>query len=187
MLSETEMKEFFQRVVDEVAQLSTQASRVEGLEAQLRGLYERVDALEQANANLTRELGEAHSTIVRMETEIVSATSRYEAERNAVSALRETLIQRDTRVQELESNLSTERDAHKITLAERDDARTKVGELEQSLAGVNETLSQVTTSRNDWQSKCSELEKETADLRQRLDRVQAILNPIRAVPSADVA
>ena len=49
---ESEMKEFFQRVIDSVAELSSQAARVEGLVQQVQELTSRVNQFELDNRTL---------------------------------------------------------------------------------------------------------------------------------------
>jgi chromosome segregation ATPase len=187
IMTEFEMKEFFQRVVDEVATLSTQASKVEGLQEQVNSLTDRLNALEQENRRLQDQAIDASNIVARMEAEITSTRSALESEHGVVSALRETLVQRDAGVVELQNQLSTERDAHKITTSERDDARQKVIEVQRDLDGTSQRLHDVTTDRDEWRSKANELERQAHDLRSQLDRINSVLNPLRAVPSADVA
>lgn len=188
MISENEMKEFFQRVVDEVATLSTQASKVEGLENQVKDLWNKMDALAVENRRLQDQAIDANNTVQRMEAEITSLRSQAENERAVVSGLRDTLVQRDAGVVELQNQLSTERDAHKITTSERDDARQKVSEVQRDLDSTGHRLAQVTDERDEWRNKANDLERKAHDLSQQLDRINAVLNPtVRAFPSADVA
>jgi chromosome segregation ATPase len=187
MVSEAEMKEFFQRVIDQMAEYSTQASQVEGLRQHVQNLLERVNTLEADNTQLRDQLGEYADKINRAEQQAESFRSQLEGERNAVQALRETIYQRDQYVQELTTRHQQEVDAHKITASERDDARQKIAELEQAKSELYSSFTAVEADRNSWRDKAIDLEARVADLNTKLERVNSILNPLRAIPSADVA
>jgi chromosome segregation ATPase len=181
MPTEIEMKEFFQSVVDQVATLSTQAARVEGLEQRINELSERMRSLDEQNAQLQRDLSQSNNTIHELEHKLEGVTQAFDNERAVTANLREVLVSRDSKVQELEQNNQTERDAHKVTLSERDDARQRGDELEQQVSSFRTELEATRKERDDWRMRCHEHETEINDLKSKLDRVNAVLNPLRAI------
>ena len=186
MVSEAEMKEFFQRVVDQVAMLSTQAAQVETLRQQVSDLHNRVNEVEQRNNELNALLTESRETVTRLEEQVRSYDTALQAEREHVVALRDVNVARDARVTELETNLAAERDAHRISLSERDDARQVITEHADRLRVACDELERTTIDRNTWRNKAIDLEGENASLRQKYDRIMAVLNPPQPVV-ADVA
>lgn len=186
MYSEHDMKEFFQNIVDQVATLSTQASKVQGLEQRIIELSQRFDELVETNRQLNVQLNETASKLNETQNMLSTTQSMLEAERAVTQALRETIIQRDAGVVQLEQSFRQEQDAHKITTSERDDARHKVQELEHELETHKTWLVETQVDRDHWRGKTSELESENAKLRQQLEKINSVLNPLRVV-SADVA
>ena len=177
MHTETEMKEFFQSVVDQVATLSTQANRVAGLEQQINELYDRVRSLEADNQALRYELGQANARNADVQDMLTRTQSNLDSERSVVQGLRDTLIQRDTKVQEVELEVESERNSHRITKSERDDARTRNEELDREVTSFRQQVSAVVSERDHYREESSRLEKENVELRQRLDRINSVLNP----------
>src|SRR5882672_8539748 len=178
---ESEMREFFQRVIDSVAELSTQANRVEGLTQQVNDLGERLNQLEQTNRELNAHANETASKLNETMNMLATAQSMLESERAVTNALRETIIQRDAGVVQLEQSFRQEQDAHKLTTSERDDARRKIGELEAALEDTHNRLNETQVDRDHWRSKASELESTNAQLKQQLDKISSVLNPLRIV------
>lgn len=181
MPTEHEMREFFQSVVDQVATLSTQAARVEGLEQRINELNQRMNELVEQNGQLQRDLSQANDTIRTVQGQYEAVQQSLDNEKAVTANLRDVLVQRDTKVQELDGNLSAERDAHRITLSERDDARKHGEELTLQVESFRNELQTVRQDRDTWQHRAMELEAEVHDLKQRLDRVNSILNPPRPV------
>jgi len=183
---ESEMREFFQRVIDSVAELSTQANRVEGLTQQVNDLGERLNQLEQTNRELNAHANETASKLNETMNMLATAQSMLESERAVTNALRETIIQRDAGVVQLEQSFRQEQDAHKLTTSERDDARQKIQELEFDVERFRTMWNEATVDRDYWRGKASELESTNAKLQQQLGQIQSVLNPLRIV-SGDVA
>jgi chromosome segregation ATPase len=183
---ESEMKEFFQRVIDSVAELSTQAAKVEGLTDQVRELTERVNQFELDNRTLMSQVNEANRKAEEFQAQLNGTQSSLDNERAVTAALRQTIVERDAGVQSLEQSFRNEQDAHKITTSERDDARQRVRELEQSLESSKQSYDDVFHDRDNWRQKFWEAEKEAANVKQQLDKIQSVLNPLRVV-SQDVA
>jgi archaellum component FlaC len=134
MYSENDMKEFFQNVIDQVATLSTQASKVEGLEQRVQDMYNRLNELEQTNRELQEKLAQANATLDRVHNELDGTRREFDNERAVTQSLRETIVQGDQRVVSVEQSFRQEQEAHRITISERDDARQKASEQEDSLA-----------------------------------------------------
>lgn len=183
---ESEMREFFQRVIDSVAELSTQANRVEGLTQQVNDLTKRVDEVCETNRQLNVQLNEACGKLMEVQNMLSTTQSMLESERAVTAALRETIIQRDAGVVQLEQSFRQEQDAHKLTISERDDARRLAQELSHELDTHKTWLVDTQRDRDDWRSKASELESTNAQLKQQLEKINSVLNPLRVV-SADVA
>lgn len=186
IVSETEMKEFFQRLIDSVAELSTQASKVEGLQQAVQNLTERLNNLEQENYSLKSQISDANNTVVRLEHEMAVTNGHLENEKAVTQSLRETIVARDAGVQSLEQSFRQEQDTHKITTSERDDARTKIVELEGSLNQAYDNIRNLTEDRNTWRNLATDHERELGQVKEQLGKIQALLNPLRVV-SSDVA
>jgi chromosome segregation ATPase len=180
------MKEFFQRLIDSVAELSTQASKVDGLSNQVNSLNDRLNQLEQANRELNQRVVEAETISANMQRELENTNRNLESEKAVSQSLRETIIQRDAGVQTLEANFRQEQDAHKITTSERDDARLRVNELESEVERHNRHINDLSTDRDTWRSLATDHERELNQVKQQLEKVNSILNPLRVV-SSDVA
>jgi chromosome segregation ATPase len=185
-VSENDMKEFFQNVIDSVAQLSTQASRVEGLVEQVARLSERLNALEQENHSLRSQIADANNTVERMSSEMAHTHGQLDNERAVTQALRQTIIERDAGVQSLEQSFRNEQDTHKITTSERDDARQKANELENEVQRLKQSYNDLSTDRDTWRSLATDHEREVNQLKRQLEQINSVLNPLRVV-SSDVA
>ena len=177
MLQETEMREFFQKVVDTVAGLSTQAAKVEGLEQRINELADRLRAVEEENSNLRNQLTTAHGLINETQDKLNATRRDYESEMAVSHGLRETIVSRDSRVTELSSNLESEQQGHAVTIRERDEARGEVGDLKALVQSLRDNLARETTERSDWQAKYEESQRVVTDQAAKLDRVYRILNP----------
>lgn len=185
MYSEQDMKDFFQNVVDQVATLSTQASKVQGLEQRIIELSDRLNRLEQDNRDLQRGLQEANAKADETQNMLNATQNSLDNERAVTAALRQTIIERDAGVQSLEQSFRNEQDAHKITISERDDARHKVNELEEEVQRHISHVNELVADRDTWRSKAYEAEKENSELKRQLGQIQSVLNPLRVV--SDVA
>lgn len=186
MPTEHEMKEFFQSVIDNVATLSSQAARVEGLEQRINELSESIQRLRDDNRNLETSLAQAHDKVNALGRDLEHTTQELSNERAVTQNLREVLISRDTKVEELNHNVEAERTAHRITLNERDDARRRGDELDAQVSSFREQVASVSSERDHWKAEASRFEGEVNDLRQKLTRVQSILAPLQAI-SGDMA
>jgi chromosome segregation ATPase len=183
---ESEMKEFFQRVIDSVAELSSQAARVEGLVQQVQELTSRVNQFELDNRTLMSQVNEANYKVQETQGQLAATQSHLDQEKAVTQALRDTITQRDAGVVQLEQSFRNEQDFRKIAESERDDARARVAELERDLQGANQYGNDMATDRDQWRSKASELEATNASLKQQIGQIQSVLNPLRIV-SGDVA
>ena len=182
---ENEMREFFQKVIDSVAELSTQASKVEGLTNQVNALNDRLNHLEQTNRDLNNHVIETEAKLQQVERSLDDTARGLENERAVSQSLRDTIVQRDAGVQSLEQSFRQEQDAHRLTTSERDDARQKIAELEQSLTSSKQSYDDVFHDRDNWRQKFWDMEKQATEVKQQLDKINSVLNPIRVV-SQDV-
>lgn len=177
MFSEAEMKEYFQRIIDQVSTLSTQAARVEGLEARINELAEKVRAVSEENANLLNRLQTAEAKSYDVQQSLDTVQHQLDIERGVSQSLRDTIVGRDTKVAEVETNLGQERDAHRVTLSERDDARRHVTELEGHVNSFRDQLGTTRQERDQWQAKAEDLERQVTDLNRTVERIKAVFNP----------
>ena len=171
------MKEFFQRVVDEVATLSTQAAQVEGLRQQVSELTTRVNQVEQANAELRTQLDEARNINNAWQTKFHDVERDFDNERAVTVALRETAVQRDAKVSELVGELRSETDAHRITKANLEDSRRATGEQEARANDYQERLNNTVTLLEEWRAKANDYEKRNGELQAKLDKITSFINP----------
>jgi len=185
MYSEQDMREFFQNVIDQVATLSTQANKVQGLEQRIIELSQRFDELQRTNVELQNQVQAANNTISVLNNELDGVKRDFDNERAVTTSLRDTLVQRDEKVVQSEQMFRSEQDAHKITTSERDDARRHATELGEQANSFRNELEDVRRERTEWKDKYVQKEAEVNDLKQKLDRVNSILNPLRAI-SGDV-
>jgi chromosome segregation ATPase len=177
MLQENEMREFFQRVIDNVAELSTQAHRVEGLEQRINELSDRLRAVEEENYNLRTQLNDAVNQ-QRETSEKLDATRRdYDSEMSVSRGLRETIIERDYRVANLTEELAQERDSHTATQRERDEAKGQVGDLQALVQSLRDQLAASAERENTFQTRAVDAEHRVTELQAKLDRVMRVLNP----------
>jgi chromosome segregation ATPase len=175
------MQEYLQKVVDYVAQLSTQASLVQGLQEQVSRMNERLNNLEQENAQLRRDLDQANGQINHVQSDLDNTTRNLDNERAVSQSLRDTIVQRDAGVVSLEQDLRSERDAHTVTTRERDEAKAENEDLRMLVEQLRHKLGEATQERDNLNKDMSEANREISDLRTRLDRVNSILNPPQPV------
>ena len=181
------MKDFFQRVVDEVATLYRQAAQVEGLQARVNDLVNRVDQLEQANIELRRQLDESHAVSARLENELSDVRQSRDNQTAVAQGLRETIVQRDSRVSELEGTVRSETDAHRITKADLEDSRRATQEQEARGNDYQQRLNDTVQLLEEWRARANDAEKRNGELQTKLDSIQRFLNPIHVVPSGDAS
>ena len=177
MLTETEMRDFFNRVVDQVNQLTGTAAQVEGLTQQVNALTQRIAELESQNGQLYAKLAEVDSDLAKARDEAHSHEAAAVAANEHVNSLRETIVQADHRVADLSTSLKNEEDSHRITKADLEDARRAVAEWEANYNKTKDELYITTTSRNEWQSRADEYVREISELKAKLDKIQAALSP----------
>jgi len=186
-INEVTMKEFFQSVVDKVAELSTQAGKVEALEQRVNDLYNRITELQEQNNGLRADLNGATQTINDLNGKLEASESALSHERSVSQGLREAITSRDSSVVELQRQLDDTSHQHSTAVNERDAARNEVGDLKAMVESVRESLSRTTEDRDRWQSEAHRLQDTVNDLQTRLDRITSILSPPRSVDVASVA
>jgi chromosome segregation ATPase len=177
MLQEIEMREFFQKVIDNVAELSTQAHRVEGLEQRINELSDRLRAVEQDNDRLRNELIQTQNFASETEDKLNATRRDYDSEMGVSRGLRETIIERDSRVTYLSEELAQERESHTATQRERDEAKGQVGDLQALVQSLRDQLSHTAEVRDGWQQRAERAEQEVSTLQAKLERVMRVLSP----------
>ena len=182
----TEMRDFFNRVVDHVNQLTGTAERVSGLEADVRALSERVHTLEQENYSLRQELSEARRVTEQLRSEVDTHSDAARTANENVRALQDTIVLRDTSVHNLTDEVASERESHRITRADLEDARRAVQEWEASYNTKVEALSTVTRDRDEWHQKAMDYLRERDDVAEKFKRISSILNPSQPFPPFNV-
>jgi chromosome segregation ATPase len=176
-INEVTMKEFFQGVVDKVAELSTQAGKVEALEQRVNDLYSRITDLEQQNAGLRADLNGATNTIQELNGKLEASETALSHERSVSQGLREAITSRDSSVVELQRQLDdTNRSLHGA-VNERDAARNEVSDLKAMVESVRESLNKTTEDRDHWQNEARRLQDIVNDLEVKLSRINSILSP----------
>lgn len=175
------MRQWFQQVVDTVADLSTQAAQVQGLREQVDSLAQRVRELEQNNYSLQQSLYDANGRIAQLEHEVNTHQAAATAANEQVNALKETIVQADYRVADLNTQVSNERDSHRITQSNLEDSRRATQEWEQRYNSTSEALTMATGERDEWRNRATDWERRASELQSKLDRLQSILNPPHAV------
>jgi chromosome segregation ATPase len=154
------MREYFQRVVDQIAGLSTQAQQVESLKQQVSDLVTKISNLEADNSNLRRALGEASNPFHRTEAELDSINAALGAEHDYTQSLRDTVVQRDSAVSELEASLTAERDFNQLIKAHLEDARQKIAEYEAMVSHLRDQVASLASERDRRRSSATEHKKQ---------------------------
>jgi len=154
------MREYFQRVVDHVAGLSTQAQQFESLKQQLSDLATKISNLEADNSNLRRELSEAADRFHKTEAELNSVNAVLDAERDHTQSLRDTIVQRESTVSELEASLAAERDYHRLIKVELEDAREKIAYYEATVSHLGIRVASLASQRDDRRNSVIEYSKQ---------------------------
>lgn len=183
-----EMREFFAKVVDKVNELSAQAGLVSGLQEQVNQLAERLNQLEQANADLKNKLEYAQSQLQVVEQDLQGERENHQRAIEHAEALRNTIVEADARVVDLTNKLDNEQDSHRITTANLEDSRLAVTELENDrdelkdmLADTKAELSKARESEYDWERRYREAQRQ-------LDVIRGVVVPAVVVsPIPDVA
>jgi chromosome segregation ATPase len=189
MLQETEMREFFNRVLGDWSGLTEAANKVEGLSQRIDELKARVDALTEENGNLKSEVRQAWEYARTVEERANSLQSDLSNSQAASKALQETIVASDSRVAELTRNYDLQTHTLDDTLRERDEARSSVKDYEVLTSDLRSQLEEMTGERDRLQRTVNEQEKTMAALNETVSRVQSILNPpsnVEPFPHANV-
>src|SRR5215469_4922807 len=177
MITEVEMREFFDRVVQQVNQLTGTAQQVEGLQTQVNDLHQRISNLEADNAELRRQLTEAQYQVANWQRNSDQANEAARQANEQIVGLRDTIVQRDSTVVELNGQIKSETDAHRITRADLDDARRAISEWETKYNQANDAFISASVERDEWRNRANSLDRDNAELKSKLDGISAMLNP----------
>jgi chromosome segregation ATPase len=182
-VSEATMREFFQSVVDKVAELSTQANRVDELQQMVNQLSARVQEVEAKNYDLQRQLNENQAKTYELQNALDTTKEALDHERSISGGLRETIVTRDSRVTELADNLSREQVAHAVTIRERDEARAEVSDLQRYVADLKSQVAAATERADHWFAVANEHERTAKELQTKLSRIQSMFEAAPSVAS----
>jgi len=186
METETAMREYFEKVVNTVRELTTSASRVEGLQNDVNNLLSRVSALEESNNQLRHELQTERDLNAALQNEVEKTKAAAFAANEHANALQAVIVAGNNEVASLKGSLKGEEDSHTITRADLADARRASQEWESQYVATKQMLDTATQDRDNWQGQAHTAQQEVRSLQAQLDRITAILNPPRPV-SADVS
>jgi len=177
MITEVEMREFFDRVVQQVNQLTGTAQEVEGLHQRINELADRVRSLEETNRNLQQQLDQAQRSVTSLEASNTEHLRELDNERAVTANLREVIVTSDNRVASLTNDVKSETDAHRITRADLDDARRAISEWETKYNQANDAFISASVERDEWRNRANSLDRDNAELKSKLDGISAMLNP----------
>ena len=180
-ITETSMKEYFERIVNHVVGLSEQAKRVDELTQRVNDMSDRISNLEHENYNLKQDLTASINlgNALAQERDVVQLDLMHAKEH--AHALTETIISRDSRVTELEGQVTSV----KLLASDQETmlnvARNRLADQDALISDLRSQIDSLTNSRDHFVNQAQETERENQRLKTDLDRVRSILNPPRVV------
>jgi chromosome segregation ATPase len=197
VITEQNMREYFERIVSHVVSLSTQAQKVNELTQKVEDMSNRISNLEYENNNLKQDLQSQIETVNQVRAQHDAVELELHNSREHTHALAETIVMRDKRVAELDQARQNAEDHANEVEQEHLVALNRISDQEALINDLRSQLQTVTEDRDSWQRAAHKAESEAKELRVNLERIQAILNPPRPVesyvspvsdePQADVA
>jgi len=180
-ITETNMREYFSKIVDHVVSLSAQAKQVEELTRRVDEMSQRISSLEQENYHLKSDLQSQIEQSSRMAQERDATQLELNNSREHAHALAETIILRDSRVTELEqrNNVLNDNIAKLEHDAQVDYNRRQ--DLELLVSDLRSQLEAVSNERDQHKQNAENNSNEAREYKAHLDRIQSILNPPRPV------
>jgi chromosome segregation ATPase len=194
-ITESNMREYFERLVSHVVSLSTQAQKVNELTQKLNDMSYRVDNLEIENSHLKADLQAQIETVNQVRAQHDAVELELHNSREHTHALAETIVMRDKRVAELDQSRQEAEDRANQWNSDLVVAENRIADQEALIADLRSQLETVTEQRDAWERKAHVHKQEAEEFKSNFDRIQAILNPPRPVesyvseaqPVADVA
>jgi chromosome segregation ATPase len=192
-ITESNMREYFERIVSHVVGLTSTAQKVDELTQRVNEMQTRIHNLEYENGNLKADLQSQIETVNRVQAQHDATELELHNSREHTHALAETIVMRDKRVAELDQARQEACDHANQRDQELQVAENRLSDQEALIADLRSQLDSMTFSRDDWQRAARDFEGEGAKVKANLERIQAILNPPRPVesyvtePQAEVA
>ena len=180
-ITETSMKEYFERIVNHVVGLSEQAKKVDELTQRVNEMADRISNLEHENYHLKADLQGQTELVDRVAQERDTTQIELNSAREHAHALAETIINRDSKVVELQSQVSNAEFNANQAEHELGVSRNRVTDLELMAADLRQQLEHVTSDRDVWVGIAHEQEQKANEYKVHLDRIQSILNPPKSV------
>jgi len=164
-VTETEMREFFARIVNTVVSLSETAKQVEALQANVSELGNRLDALTQENQSLRQSEAEAHELIKVSEASEAKARAERDEAESKVRHYQDVMVARDARVSELEQQYA--------------ESQRRVAQLEGEVTQTGNRLMQVIDERDRLEHDLGTVTSERDSATAARDKAEASLAAIR--------
>jgi chromosome segregation ATPase len=184
-ITESNMREFFERIVSSFVGLSEQAQKVEDLTQRVNDMQNRISHLEWENGNLKRDLESQIETVNRVQAQNDATELELHNSREHTHALAETIVMRDKRVAELDQARQEAWDHANQRDQELQVAENRISDQEALIADLRQQLQTVTEDRDGWQRAAHKAETEAKEVKVNLERIQAILNPPKPVADWD--
>jgi chromosome segregation ATPase len=180
-ITERNMREYFERVVSTVMNLTTQAQKVEELSRRVEDMTSRIFNLEQENYSLKNDLNAQIETVNQVRAQHDAVQLELHNSREHTHALSETIVMRDKRVAELDQSRQEAEDHANQAQHELQVAENRISDQEALINDLRRQLEDVTVGRDEWARQAHNADEEAARVRANLERIQAILNPPRPV------
>lgn len=177
MLMESEMREFFDKILNDWTGLTEASNRVEALAQQVQDLSNQVGMLRTENDNLKRDVAEAWDYSHRMEARVQELDQRVHDSQEHARVLQETIVNSNSRVNDLTRQNEEAVATVDYVTRERDAANSTVRDYEVQVADLRQQLEEVTRNRDEWKADAQKNAETIVQLNATLSRVQSILNP----------
>jgi chromosome segregation ATPase len=195
-ITEQNMREYFERLINHVVGLTSTAQKVDELTQRVNDMQNRIYGLEVENDNLKRDLESQIETVNQVRAQHDAVELELHNSREHTHALAETIVMRDKRVAELDQARQSAEDHAREAELELQVAENRISDQDALIADLRSQLDTMTVGRDEWARQAHNASEEAAKVRANLERIQAILNPPRPVadwmeskiePQADVA
>lgn len=169
-VTETEMRDFFERLTTTFVSLSQQARQLEEVQKTLGEVQSRLNELQSENERLRKSESDAWEFARDMEhTAEAVKVERDEAKQKA-QWQQETIVARDARVTELEAQL-------KSVTEERDSLRQANERLERAYSDQSSHIDALATDLDQANHNVDQYRKERDEAIASLNKVRSILQP----------
>jgi chromosome segregation ATPase len=211
-ISESEMREYFERIVSNFVSLSDQARELEALKNTVTTLRQQVEAIVEDNNRLKVTISDLQSDLTHEAQSHETTQRQRDSAESEVRALRESIVSRDQKVSELEvklrdvsdkyakvclesderglsiSNLTAQRDTAVTESEQRGETIyahvTTINSINERVTNQNHELNEAYSENNRLRSELENTTKMLEDIRRVLSRVENVVkfDPIAEVP-----